>query len=150
MGGSCTALRQKFNSWGQEWWQWKCCWEDSEGQEVCHDRSSPQNQWLRLSGTVVLILSALDLVNLWLLRRDVRGAVSASAPARRPLIRAVAFFLSLNELVIFGLTVASFSAYRGWAFVVSIVSTLLGILWKLVQFLCVCSARDKKKKGESR
>uniref|UniRef100_A0A0G4HJE5 Transmembrane protein n=1 Tax=Chromera velia CCMP2878 TaxID=1169474 RepID=A0A0G4HJE5_9ALVE len=104
------------------------------------DAVSPEKKRLAVFGTVVFGLAMLDLVNLWLLRRDIRGPVTPFVPARTPLVRLVALFLSLNELVIFALTVVVFSSFRGRALAVSIVSTLLGILWKLVQFLWVCAA----------
>uniref|UniRef100_A0A0G4IAR8 Zinc-ribbon domain-containing protein n=1 Tax=Chromera velia CCMP2878 TaxID=1169474 RepID=A0A0G4IAR8_9ALVE len=105
-------------------------------------------------GFTVSCLAQLDLANLWLLRRDVRAPlcemVGGLPPSRTSLVRLVAFVLSLNELLILALTAFSFSQFRGWALGMSITTTVLGVLWKLLQFLLSACKRNKEETGGSR
>uniref|UniRef100_A0A0G4FX36 Transmembrane protein n=1 Tax=Chromera velia CCMP2878 TaxID=1169474 RepID=A0A0G4FX36_9ALVE len=148
VGGTMLGLGSR-KCWKVGEWETRYSWRQKDRRPTkCRQPEDEETfRQLLLFGNVVLCLAVLDVANLWLLRRDIRGPVSPSLPARLGLVRFVAFCLSLNELVIFGLPVVSFSEYRGTVFAVSIVSTLLGILWKFVQFLCICKLCKQKERS---
>mmetsp|Transcript_45199 Transcript_45199/g.89106 ORF Transcript_45199/g.89106 Transcript_45199/m.89106 type:complete len:246 (+) Transcript_45199:108-845(+) len=84
--------------------------------------------WLEVCGYWVCIFAVFDLLNFWLLRKDMR-------PANEQLIGWLALVLSLNEFVIFILTALVFQNYRETMMVLSMVPTFFGIVWKIVEFI---------------
>uniref|UniRef100_A0A0G4FPB1 Transmembrane protein n=1 Tax=Chromera velia CCMP2878 TaxID=1169474 RepID=A0A0G4FPB1_9ALVE len=100
-------------------------------------------------GLTVAFLTLLDVANFWLVREDLVVQFMRVRPWERLWrIRLAAFCLSLSEIVILILTSLTLSSYKGGAtLVISIVFTVLGVLWKFGCFVCTSPCCFVEQKG---
>uniref|UniRef100_A0A0G4HND1 Uncharacterized protein n=1 Tax=Chromera velia CCMP2878 TaxID=1169474 RepID=A0A0G4HND1_9ALVE len=105
-------------------------------------RETPKFHWF---GITVAVLTVFDLANVWLIREDSvnnQAEGRGSGEGRIWGVRLAMFCLSLSEIAILVLTVLTLESHKGVAtLVLSIITTVLGVLWKLVRFVLKAPCR---------